>query len=115
MIRPVAWVSGELTEILMGHTDLADHYLAVELTDPVRPIDPMRRLREAFPWALTVTWRPPAAARTPPAYPSVTAASSDRVLLDRFLQECRGDAPTPGEAALLDRAVADVRVGAAAG
>ena len=114
VIRPVAWVSGELTEILMGHTDLADHYLAVELTDPVRPIDPMRRLRDAFPWALTVTWRPPAAVGQPPAYPSVTAASSDRVLLDRFLQECRGNAPTPGEAALLDRAVVDVRVGAAA-
>ena len=114
VIRPLACVSGELTEILMGQSHLADHYLAVELTDPVRPIDPMRRLREAFPWALTVTWRPPAAALAPIAYPTVTATSSDRALLDRFLQECRGDAPTPSEAALLDRAVTDGRVGAAA-
>ena len=43
----------------MGHPEIADHYIAVVLTDEVRPLEPMRRLRERYPYALTVSWEPP--------------------------------------------------------
>ena len=99
----------------MGQSHLADHYLAVELTDPVRPIDPMRRLREAFPWALTVTWRPPAAARRrsaiPPSPPPPPIAPC-------WTGSCRSAGATRqprARRALLDRAVTDIRVGTAGG
>jgi exonuclease SbcD len=120
VVRPVATVRGTMTDILMGDTDLVDHYLAVELTDPVRPIDPMRRLREAFPFALTVAWSPPQTSVPAGRFPTLSEDTSDRALLDRFLSECRGGAPSVGESALLDRAVTagradDVRAGASTG
>ena len=47
---PAGHVRGTLAEILGSRrTDLADAYLSVELTDPVRPLEPMRRLRETLP------------------------------------------------------------------
>ena len=62
VVRGLATVRGPLQEVLEAHDDLAEHYLAVELTDPVRPVDPMRRLRDRFPFALTVSWHPPSSA-----------------------------------------------------
>jgi len=55
-IRRLVSVRGRLAEVLDTDPDLADAYLSVELTDPVRPVDPMRRLRDAFPHTLVATW-----------------------------------------------------------
>ena len=55
-IRRLVSVRGRLAEILDTEPDLADAYLSVELTDPVRPVDPMRRLRDVLPHTLVATW-----------------------------------------------------------
>lgn len=111
VIRPLATVRGCLDEILEHRTDLVDHFLAVELTDPVRPVDPMRRVREVFPFALTVSWQPPAGSALP-AYPIPAQGSSDQAVITSFLHECRGGSASAAEQVLLDRALAQPRVGA---
>ncbi len=111
-VRPLATVRGRLQEILDNRRDLADHYLAAELTDEVRPVDPMRRVREVFPFALTVSWQPPAGSALP-AYPISSEGSSDQAVIASFLTECRGETATAAEQELLDRALAQPRVGAA--
>ncbi|MET0864485.1 MAG: exonuclease SbcCD subunit D, partial [Nakamurella sp.] len=58
VIRRLAVVRGTMNEILVRSADLADAYLSVELTDPIRPLDPMRRLREVLPHTLVASWVP---------------------------------------------------------
>jgi exonuclease SbcD len=109
--RPLAQVSGELAEILAGHDDLVEHYLFAQLTDPVRPLEAMRRLREKFPFAVTLSWEPPGG--PPQAELGAAAGSglSDSALIDEFLRECRGSAPSQGERPLVDQALALARAG----
>jgi exonuclease SbcD len=106
VVRPLATVRGPLDEILAGHGDLAEHYLAVELTDPVRPVDAMRRLRERFPFAVTLSWEPEAGAAAPASFPAVTAAGSDEDVIEAFLADCRGQGASSDERDLITAAVA---------
>ena len=109
--RRLATVRGELSEILNGTTDLADAYLAVELTDRVRPLEPMRRLRERFPHTLVASWLPDrtvGAAGTRPR--PASGHRSDDTLLADFVIDVRGTDPTPGERALLRQALAADRL-----
>ena len=111
VIRRLATVRGTLAEILETAKDLADAYLAVELTDLVRPLEPMRRLRERFPHILVTQWVPDAA--TGSAAGQVRAAIGHRAddsLLFDFVTDVRGSAPTPGERALLQEALAADRL-----
>lgn len=111
--RRLAVVSGKLSEILAGHDELTDHYLAVELTDPVRPLEAMRRLKEKFPYAVTLAWEPPAgtaAAASVAASGRAGAANlSDADLISGFLLDCRGSVPSEREGALIDQALRKVR------
>ena len=60
--RELATVSGELDEILAGAdgelSKLVECYVSVTLTDRVRPLDAMRKLREYFPYAVHMEWQP---------------------------------------------------------
>jgi exonuclease SbcD len=108
--RGLAVVRGTLEDILSGHGELREHYLSVELTDRVRPVDPMRRIRDRFPHALALRWEPvevavPRAQRAP----SAGALSSDDALIEQFLTECRGDRASAAERALIDGALAAQR------
>jgi len=105
VVRPLATVRGTLDEILAGHADLTEHYLAVELTDEVRPVDAMRRLREKFPFALTLSWEPVGASAAPAAFPAVTKAVSDEDVVEAFLADCRGKGASPDERKLIAAAV----------
>ena len=110
VIRGLATVRGRLAEILDGHADLVDHYLSVELTDPVRPLEPMRRLRERFPHVMVTQWLPePTAGSTDTTRPS-TGHRADGVLLTDFVTTARGSVPTSGERLLLQRALAAERL-----
>lgn len=114
VVRPLAVLTGSLAEVLIGNFELLDHYLAVVLTDPVRPIEPMRRLRERYPHVLTVTWDPAVAqvgARLPPV---VAGAPTDTDVLASFLLDCRGSAASMAEQLLLDDALAADRLQEAA-
>lgn len=109
VVRGLASVRGTLDEILSAHGDLAEHYLSVELTDRVRPVDPMRRLRERFPFALTLTWLPDGQALQQMSFPAVTAAVPDAEIIEAFLADCRGEGPDAAEADLIGSALAGLR------
>jgi len=113
--RPLAQVSGELAEILAGHDDLVEHYLFARLTDPVRPLEAMRRLREKFPFALALAWEPPGGGPSAELGAAAQSGLSDSALIDEFLRECRGSAPSDGELLLVDQAFALARAGEGTG
>ena len=108
VVRPLATVRGTLDEILAGHGDLVEHYLAVELTDRLRPVEAMRRLRERFPFAVTLSWEPEGTAAAA-SFPTVSAAMPDEDVVAAFLAECRGEGATVDERELIAAAVAGLR------
>jgi exonuclease SbcD len=112
VVRRLATVRGRLAEILESGPDLVDAYLSVELTDPVRPLEPMRRLRERFPHTLVSQWVPdvpgdPAAlGRSPvPGSGARSGRDDDEVLLVDFVRDVRGTGPGPAERELLREAL----------
>lgn len=110
-IRRMVSVRGRLAEILDPDPDLADAYLSVELTDEVRPVDPMRRLREVFPHTLVATWvGDPALAGSPALPGGAGAADDDGGLVLEFLREAYGRPPSPGERDMVDQALTALRV-----
>lgn len=109
--RRLATVRGPLAEVLT-RTDLADAWVAAELTDAVRPVEPMRRLQAVLPHTVNVQWTPqdaPTGLAAAPA-PGTVGAPDDLAVLDAFLRDCRGTAPSASEAVLLDAAVQSGRV-----
>lgn len=112
-IRRMVSVRGQLAEILGTDPDLADAYLSVELTDEVRPVDPMRRLREVFPNTLVATWAGDRSMSPPvPARAAAAAAGDDLALVLDFVRDACGRSPSPGERALVDEALTAMRVSA---
>jgi exonuclease SbcD len=109
-IRRMVSVRGRLAEILDTDPDLADAYLSVELTDEVRPVDPMRRLREIFPNTLVATWvGDPAAMAPPPRAGTAAGAGDDQGLVLDFLRDACGRPPSPDERELVDEALTALR------
>jgi exonuclease SbcD len=110
VVRRMVTVRGRLAEILDTEPDLADAYLAVELTDELRPVDPMRRLREVFPNTLVATWvGTPAAPAVPHGRPAPGAAGDDAGLIRDFLRDACGRPPSAEERALVDEALSALR------
>lgn len=60
--RPLRQVEGRLEDLLARSTtdlaDVSDAWLKVVLTDPVRPADPMQRLREVWPNTIVLDFAP---------------------------------------------------------
>lgn len=114
--RPLAEVVGTLPEILAGNDDLVEHYLSARLTDPVRPLEAMRRLKEKFPYAVTLSWEPPAATSDADGFTAgiVSAVGrSDPQLIEQFLLDCRGAGPSESERVLIAKGMALARTAAA--
>ena len=116
VIRPLVMLRGTLDEILAtatdrvdtrcGGTDLTTAYLSVELTDPVRPLEPMRRLRERFPFTLVTQWVPETGAGSSRAGCRAPVGHlQDGQLLIDFVRDVRGTEAGPGERVLLEQAV----------
>jgi DNA repair protein SbcD/Mre11 len=103
--RPLARLRGELETLLTDPT-LAVHessWLHVTLTDTVRPLQAMERLRRRFPHTLVLGFE-----STVPvigSLPTMDAARRDADLVAEFVTELRGSAPSREELALLGRAV----------
>ncbi|HJP74194.1 MAG TPA: exonuclease SbcCD subunit D [Pseudonocardiaceae bacterium] len=108
--RRLATVRGELAELLADPANdrVADCYVYAVLTDPVRPLDAMRRLQERFPFTVRLDWLPNGAEAQPaPRY--AAHGRNDAELAEEFVRDCRGSAPSEAERALFDEAFTAVR------
>jgi exonuclease SbcD len=110
VVRRLSVVTGTLDEVLAEHRELGQHYLSVVLTDAIRPLEPMRRLREEYPWALTVSWEPAGHGAVPVPGSAASGTATDAEILTEFLIACRGAAATAAEQGLIDRALSAERL-----
>nr|WP_208406023.1 exonuclease SbcCD subunit D [Amycolatopsis granulosa] len=106
--RRLAKLTGRLADLLAdpAHDELAECYLSVTLTDPVRPVEAMRSLRDRFPHAVHLEWQPENG-KTSSAlrYAAAVRGRSDQEIARGFLDDCRGAPPNEREAGLLRAAL----------
>lgn len=102
--RHLAMLKGELADLLSNpeHDGLTEHFLSFTVTDRVRPVDAMRKLRERFPHAVHLDWQPEgghdgAALK----YAEAVRGRSDVEITRSFLEDCRGSAPSESEERLV--------------
>ncbi|WP_236789265.1 exonuclease SbcCD subunit D [Amycolatopsis sp. GM8] len=106
--RKLAKLTGNIDGLLGAgeHADLIDCYLSVTLTDSVRPVDAMRRLRERFPYAVHLEWQPENGKTTAAMrYAEAVRGRPDSEIARNFLDACRGAPPNDREATLLRTAL----------
>lgn len=105
VVRELSSLRGTLAELLTSQqfAGAEGHYVEVTLTDAVRPLDAMRRLRERFPHAVHVQWdRPHTGSGVD--YRSRVRGRSDAEIINSFIEDVR-DTPTKGERVLVERAL----------
>lgn len=91
--RALVTLTGTLADVLAtgGHED---EWVKVILTDPVRPLDAMRTLRERFPHVAVLEHQPPqAAAENPDRYRADMLTRPDAEVIAEFLEFVRDGAP----------------------
>ncbi|NHA70006.1 exonuclease SbcCD subunit D [Phycicoccus flavus] len=113
--RPLAVLRGDLEDLLADprHTEAEGAWCQVTLTDPVRPLGAMERVRRRFPHTLELRFDPQGAAVALRSYAPVTERADVDVCCD-FLGHVRGGrAASEQERALLQEAVEAARVGRA--
>ncbi|WP_179956910.1 exonuclease SbcCD subunit D [Amycolatopsis anabasis] len=106
--RRLATLTGRLGELLEdpAHAEREDDYLSVTLTDTVRPVDAMRKLRDRFPHAVHLDWQPEGGAGSAALrYAAQTKGRSDEQIAHSFLADCRGAEPNDRERVLLRTAL----------
>jgi exonuclease SbcD len=106
--RRLGTLSGTLDELLTdpAHEPRADWFLTIELTDPVRPTEALRRLQERFPHAVHLEWRPEGGfAGAAMRYAQAAHGRSDHEVACCFVADCRGEEPTERERELLGEAL----------
>jgi exonuclease SbcD len=109
--RRLSTISGQLDTLLASpdFTGYESDFLAITLTDAVRPSAAMDRLRQRFEHVLTLTWEPPSSAAIDVAYRERLRGRSDLDIATDFVAHVRGTDATPDERALLTDAFTDVR------
>ena len=109
--RRLSTISGALDTLLASpeFTAYESDFLAITLTDPVRPSAAMDRLRQRFEHVLTLTWEPPSSAAIEVAYRERLRGRSDLDIATDFVAHVRGTDATAEERALLTDAFTDVR------
>lgn len=106
--RALATLEGDIEDLLVNpaHDEFLDHFLSITVTDRVRPVDAMRRLRERFPHAVHLEWEPAGGyAGAPLRYSDAVRGRSDIEISRSFLDDCRGAPPTESEEQLLFKAL----------
>ena len=95
--RPLRQVRGRLDDLLRRAgadlAGLADAWVKVVLTDPVRPASPMERLRERWPHTLSLDFDPDGGLVSPEADLRALARESDPVRICELFTEFAGGAP----------------------
>jgi DNA repair protein SbcD/Mre11 len=111
--RPVASVRGRLDDLLSDprHAPLQDAWLKVTLTDPLRPADPMTRLRARFPHTLVLGFEPESGGEDRErSWTERVRGLADLEVAAAFVADVRGAAPDERERRLLQEAFDCCRV-----
>jgi exonuclease SbcD len=106
--RRLCTLTGTLDELLAdpAHESWVDAFLSIELTDPVRPTDALRRLQERFPHAVHLEWRPEGGFDAGTLrYARAAHGRTDLEVACCFVADCRGDEPNERERELLGQAL----------
>lgn len=114
--RPLALLRGTLDELLSGreHAAAESAWCQVTLTDPLRPLGAMERLRTRFPHTLDLRFAPTGSVTTMSAYAASLTERSDLDVCCDFLTHVRGGhGADDAERALLAEAVEGARLGRA--
>jgi exonuclease SbcD len=104
---------GTLADLLTSarYAQHANDYVAVTLTDTVRPDTPMDRLRTRFPHVLVLDFRPAGVAVDNSSYGARVAGRDDLQIAAEFVRHVRGGPPNESERTLLAQAFDAVRTG----
>ena len=95
--RALRQITGTLDELLEGteHDDARADWLQVTLTDALRPIDAMLKLRRKFPYTAQLLYAPPQSPRETETYRSKLAkAKNDSERIISFLKHVRNGEAT---------------------
>lgn len=105
-VRGLSQLTGTLDELLADRQFAAaeNDYVSAVLTDDRRPVEPMRRLKERFPFAVHMEWRRPGG-NPELRYSERVRGRSDSEVTRSFLTDVRGE-PTTGELRLVEQALA---------
>lgn len=104
--RRLARIRGTLDDLLhdLTLTEHEDAWVQATLTDPIRPVQAMDRLRSRFPHTLVLGFEPTGGDRLTVPVARSQGRSDHAIALD-FVAELRGAPATKAEAALLQTAV----------
>jgi exonuclease SbcD len=104
LVRGLSVLTGRLDELCTSaqYDEHVSNYVSAVLTDPVRPVDAMRRLQDRFPHAVHLEWQPPLRS-SDAGYREKVVGRSDLEVMTSFLGDVRGE-PTASETKLLERA-----------
>ena len=111
--RPLATVRGRLDDLLADprHARLEQAWLKVTLTDPVRPVQAMVRLRSRFPHALVLEFAPDAGGDRDERSSTARVTGRDHMqIATGFVTDVRGAPADEQEATLLREAIDCCRV-----
>jgi exonuclease SbcD len=106
--RELTVLTGTLDELLedAAHAPAEEHFVSARLTDPIRPVDPMRRLQSRFPHCVHLEWTGAGAAVADGRrYQERVRGRSDLVVAAEFVGHVRGVAPSSAERELLAQAL----------
>ncbi|MBW8765947.1 MAG: exonuclease SbcCD subunit D [Geodermatophilales bacterium] len=106
--RPLSVLTGTLEELLAdpAHSAVENHFVSARLTDPVRPIDPMRRLQSRFPHCVHLEWAGAGGRADGRSYQERLRGRDHLEIAGEFVSHVRGVAASGAERALLGRALA---------
>ena len=93
--RPLTTITGELDTLLTDHTldGTEGHWVRAVLTDAVRPLEPMQRLRERWPNCAHVELRPPEQGRASVSYRERVRERTDLEIIEAFTGHVRDHEP----------------------
>jgi exonuclease SbcD len=105
--RPLRVLTGELPALLAdpAHTAAEGCFVSARLTDPVRPVDPMRQLQARFPHCVHLEWSGSAAGADGRSYQELLRGRSDLEVAEQFVERVRGVGASGAERSLLGRAL----------
>jgi exonuclease SbcD len=105
--RELTVLTGELDALLADPAlaGVEQHFVSARLTDPERPVDPMRRLQARFPHCVHLEWTGAGAAADGRSYQERLRGRSDLEVAREFVAHVRGTEVAPGELDLLGRAL----------
>ncbi len=105
--RRLTLLTGPLDQLLTdpAYAGVEEDFVSVRLTDPVRPIDPMRTLQARFPHCVHLEWIGDGATADGRSYQERLAGRTDLQVAVEFVTHVRGLEPSELERELLGRAL----------